>query len=759
MPSAGYVNEGRQQFIGSDGSPFAGGRVFTYLPTTLTPAVTYQDPDMVLPNTNPIILDAGGLADIYSDRPLRQILQDELGNTIWDKVVSPALSFESGLAFSLANIAALQANTLPLRQFWVDGYYAQNDGGGGTFYWVPSDTTSPSDGGSIIIDAGGRRYYRDLEDRSRVNVRWWGARGNNIADDYDAIQACFTFAHGNGLMAYVPAGSFRTSAGLTLLGGGPGLVMDGTIRPAGGFVGLTLGTGGTTGNRMKTYSIRVHRQTISNWASEDDVGVRIVNSDSCQIQVLQAEGFTIGCQTFGDGRGFEDSNVFLGRIVDNKYGLDIRTNTATAWNNSVRYYGGHFACSSSTNTTQDRYGVRFSANTGSYVLHNAHAFYGPAFELQNQGSLTTPLAIPFFVQAPVVGRSVVAHDMRMEGNSPYAARHSSNMNDCVYHVMFASNGGIPGPVGDAYQVSVLYDAGVTRAGGSVIPYHQAAAAFTSFKLVGDAANIRSRAFRWNATETGFDDLAVLSSNPVGPPSTLETLMFPALSNFTLTDDHAVFPTSRAVVFVVDSSSCKEFQIAFSGSQLRPVIMQFDAAENVLGVSDAPILSNQSLTWNSTAQWWETTADSDDSTNTSLQRVTLADNCAFAALGVRSNDPAGFLQALRLYCPIRYSPQILTGNGSTNLGSIRPWGSREISTFQVWDPPSVGAGGTATVNVPVSGAVPGDTVNVGFTVATTLLTFGQVSAGDTVTVRLWNPTGAAVDLGSGSLLVSVTKPRV
>jgi hypothetical protein len=49
--------------------------------------------------------------------------------------------------------------------------------------------------------------------------------------------------------------------------------------------------------------------------------------------------------------------------------------------------------------------------------------------------------------------------------------------------------------------------------------------------------------------------------------------------------------------------------------------------------------------------------------------------------------------------------------------------------------------------------------VSFSLATTLAMVGSVSAADTVTVRLSNPTGGAVDLGSGVVLVRVEKARV
>jgi hypothetical protein len=84
------------------------------------------------------------------------------------------------------------------------------------------------------------------------------------------------------------------------------------------------------------------------------------NLDSLLLDLRLVSGFTIGLRTLGDGRGFEDSTLILGRILNNRYGLDAHAATATAWNTSIRYYDGHFACGTGINPALDRFGVRFS---------------------------------------------------------------------------------------------------------------------------------------------------------------------------------------------------------------------------------------------------------------------------------------------------------------------------------------------------------------------------------------------------------------
>jgi hypothetical protein len=101
------------------------------------------------------------------------------------------------------------------------------------------------------------------------------------------------------------------------------------------------------------------------------------------------------------------------------------------------------------------------------------------------------------------------------------------------------------------------------------------------------------------------------------------------------------------------------------------------------------------------------------------------------------------------------------NGSTfvfeNLGDDAPV-ARHLSGTTSWDPPSVADGGQSSKTVSVPGASVGDTVAVGFSIAVPAgaLLVGAVTSSGTVTVTLFNKTGAALDLGSGTLRADAWK---
>ncbi|MEP2680156.1 MAG: hypothetical protein ABJP44_00575 [Sulfitobacter sp.] len=78
---------------------------------------------------------------------------------------------------------------------------------------------------------------------------------------------------------------------------------------------------------------------------------------------------------------------------------------------------------------------------------------------------------------------------------------------------------------------------------------------------------------------------------------------------------------------------------------------------------------------------------------------------------------------------------------------------KLRVSTTYDPPSIAAGGTTTTTLTVAGARPGDAVlSVQHTAngAGNLILTGQINANDTVRVTLFNPTGGAVDLASGTL---------
>lgn len=74
----------RTYFFDTNANPLSGGLVYTYLPNTTTPVVTYQDSAGMTPNTNPVVLDGNGSAQIYGLGSYTFELHDSAGNLVFN---------------------------------------------------------------------------------------------------------------------------------------------------------------------------------------------------------------------------------------------------------------------------------------------------------------------------------------------------------------------------------------------------------------------------------------------------------------------------------------------------------------------------------------------------------------------------------------------------------------------------------------------------------------------------------------------------
>jgi len=73
------------QFFDINGNYMVGGKLYTYLAGTTTPHTTYQDKDGNIANTNPVVLDSRGEANVWLDTTVltKFILTDVNNVEIW----------------------------------------------------------------------------------------------------------------------------------------------------------------------------------------------------------------------------------------------------------------------------------------------------------------------------------------------------------------------------------------------------------------------------------------------------------------------------------------------------------------------------------------------------------------------------------------------------------------------------------------------------------------------------------------------------
>lgn len=216
---------GMQQFADGNGAPYGAGSVEMYIPATLTLKTTWIDRGKLVQNTNPIRLDANGRCIIYGSGQYRQILKDVFGNMIWDKPVESrddeieteiaaiTLIAQGGVK-QLLNVAQmlalLKVNLVDAEQVSIAGYVIEGDGGGGTFAWDANSVATVNGGTIFDADEGGIGRWIKVE-RNAQDVRWWGAKGDGIADDTAAIQSAIN-GGGEILFPYTSTGYKITSS-------------------------------------------------------------------------------------------------------------------------------------------------------------------------------------------------------------------------------------------------------------------------------------------------------------------------------------------------------------------------------------------------------------------------------------------------------------------------------------------------------------------------------------------------------------------
>lgn len=121
----------KQRFVDSDGNALAGGKIWTYAAGTTTPKATYTDYTAVANNTNPIILNANGEADIW------------LASSFYKFVV---MNSSDVVQYTVDQVSSVGAST-------DDGTYASGQ------ITLPNNISTPTEIPGLILDTTVGKSY------------------------------------------------------------------------------------------------------------------------------------------------------------------------------------------------------------------------------------------------------------------------------------------------------------------------------------------------------------------------------------------------------------------------------------------------------------------------------------------------------------------------------------------------------------------------------------------------------------------------
>jgi hypothetical protein len=214
------------KFVASDsnGQPMAFGQVYSYVPGTTTPKATYTDSTGDVANTNPVVLDNKGEADIYTIGLTKLVLKKKVGSvyvTQWEETVEGSGAIFGNYKYpdyEAPDQGATDAIYTTVKDI-IDGLAADeeatifcphNSGGVTTAYTfltaetIPSNVTLEIEPGAELVPTLGTviRAYPDNIDAGLTRiisgeglvkwlkagetpVEWFGALGSGLPADDD----------------------------------------------------------------------------------------------------------------------------------------------------------------------------------------------------------------------------------------------------------------------------------------------------------------------------------------------------------------------------------------------------------------------------------------------------------------------------------------------------------------------------------------------------------------------------------------------
>ena len=205
--------------LDDNGVPVAGALVYTYSAGTSTPKATFVDYNSGIYNTNPVVCDSAGRAELWLDAGLyKLVITDGIDNII--KVVDGVgtggagtlvVNTTIGTTDSIRALSAASATTVTSL-----GYRTVSDNAGGTYRWVAAATGGDNgiviDGNTTYGSAG--RWVRLYQ--GDIDPRWYGAYGNGTDSDSAYVTLAVTYAKTQGKGLKLTKGTYLLSTAVDL---------------------------------------------------------------------------------------------------------------------------------------------------------------------------------------------------------------------------------------------------------------------------------------------------------------------------------------------------------------------------------------------------------------------------------------------------------------------------------------------------------------------------------------------------------------
>lgn len=308
---------------------------------------------------------------------------------------------------------------------------------GGTFIW---SATGTANGGTVFAGASG---YWNRQYSGAVNVKWFGAVGDETTDDTVAIQSAVDYAkYGSGALGntiYAPSGTYRITSSIDFM----------RVAPSEKRVSM-FGDGEGSTRFACTSTTKAFKIGASD---------TVYNPSHQKFSNFSMLGHSVAGQTamYLEGTAFLTfENIRIEGFDDGIYGINI--DQTKFYNMSIRYNkrGATFQNDKLVPANQTKpniiewYGFHFSSNTeyGAYIKHGAEfSFIGGSFE--NNGTMPNGFGLHYHNSGYQGGIGASCYSIHFENNrgiadliitndDPIPAGHTVPISDCVHNVVGCS---------------------------------------------------------------------------------------------------------------------------------------------------------------------------------------------------------------------------------------------------------------------------------------------------------------------------------
>ena len=281
-------------FVNTSGGPCAGCKLYTYVAGTTTPQATYTDATGVSQNTNPIVLDAAGGAQIWlGSLSYKFILKDSTGATIWsvDQVNASRL-------YPCPHAAAIQIANTALNGFTCDAAITID-----TVNHTVNVGTLPAN--HVTIAPLGTPTSWNFDTTSPTTARTSLGMGSGTANQLAYYAAGGTVVTGtsaipNGITATTQSPSDNTTkVATTAYVQTPGAIKPTSVKIGSG-IAMTDNQGTGTKVQHSSGTTTENDTVIFDAAGNTvDSGIPSIGSNACTIY---ASTSTQGCTIMADGK-------------------------------------------------------------------------------------------------------------------------------------------------------------------------------------------------------------------------------------------------------------------------------------------------------------------------------------------------------------------------------------------------------------------------------------------------------------------------